>query len=85
MHLKALPTVRSASLSIFFNVAKAIEEKKKDLDRIPDAGGTIAWVIVILGLIGLFLVFVRAIILMLAGSGSSSTVDNVSLTSLRKT
>ena len=42
-----------------------------------DAGGTIAWVIVILGLVGLFLVFVRAIILMLAGSGSSSTVDNV--------
>ena len=67
-------------LSIFFfeNVAKAIEERKeKTLTEFLDAGGTIAWVIVILGLVGLFLVFVRAIILMLAGSGSSATVDNV--------
>ena len=58
-------------LSIFFfeNVAKAIEERKeKTLTEFLDAGGTIAWVIVILGLVGLFLVFVRAIILMLAGS-----------------
>lgn len=61
--------MKTLSLFLFESLEKGVDEKKaKTPYEVVDSGGVIGWVIVGLGLVGLFMVFLRIVILLRAGS-----------------
>lgn len=69
----------SLQLFLFEDRDKAIEPPKdKSALEVVEAGGTIAWVIVGLGLVALLLVALRLLALLRAGAGAASLLEQVS-------
>ncbi len=76
--LAAGQTPPSAGIFLFESESKAIEEHaSKSVLSVINSGGTIAWIIVVLGLFGLVLIVLRLLFLRSAGAATGKIVPEV--------